>query len=514
MQHCDTIIIGAGHNGLVCATYLAQKGQRVVVLEGADTPGGLGRQREFHPGFHTSVAHSLSHFSQTVARDLKLALHGFDTPIETLPTIGMSPDQQHVVLQGDSISGVSAEDQRAYRDYTRLMHRFADTLDPFWLKTIPRSGHNSLSELLTFGKMGLNVRRLGRADMREFLRIMSLPVRDLMDEFFDSDILKAMLGWDALIGGKMAPRSPNSAVLALLYRLAGDTRGAHSIPRGGVNGLIEALCSVATASSVEIRCSAAVERIRIEGTSEGLAVRGVILKNGEKINADRVVSSADPSQTFLKITGVEYLDIGFTNRIRRLRCEGYVGKLHIALDGLPEFTGLKNPAGRMIIAPDLDAMEFSFDDAKYGNCPDTPVLEVIIPSLHDSSMAPNGQHVLSAHVMYIPYALKGGWSSQARNQACERAIDVLAKYAPGIRQQIIHQEFLTPADLEQQYGVTGGHWHHVEFSMDQMLMMRPTYEAAQYRTPIPGLFLCGAGCHPAGDITGAAGHNAAFEILR
>jgi phytoene dehydrogenase-like protein len=514
LQRYDTIIIGAGHNGLVCSAYLAQKGQRVLVLEAAETPGGLGRQREFHPGFHTSVAHSLSHFSQKVARDLKLASHGFDTLQKTLPTIGMSPDQEHVVLKGDSVSGVSSEDQRAYRDYTRLMHRFADSLEPFWLKAIPRVGHNSLSELLTFGHMGLNIRRLGKADMREFLRIMALPARDLMDEFFDCNVLKAMLSWDGLIGAKMAPRSPNSAVLALLYRLAGDSRGAHSIPRGGVNGLIEALCSAATASSVEIRCSAAVERIRIEGTSEGLAAKGVILKSGETIDADRVVSSADPRHTFLELTGVEYLDIGFTNRIRRLRCEGYVGKLHLALDGLPEFKGLNNPGGRMIIAPDLDALEFSFDDAKYGNCPDKPVLEAVIPSLQDSSMAPDGQHVLSAHVMYIPYSLKGGWSSQARSKVSERAIDVLAEYAPGIRQQIIYQEFLTPADLEQQYGVTGGHWHHVEFSMDQMLMMRPTYEAAQYRTPIPGLFLCGAGCHPAGDITGAAGHNAAFEILR
>jgi len=426
----------------------------------------------------------------------------------------MSLDHEHVVLEGDGVSGVSPNDQNAYRAYSRLMHRFADALEPFWLRTIPRIGHNSLSELLTFGQMGLNIRRLGKKDMREFLRIISLPARDLMDEYFENDVMKAMLSWDGLIGAKMAPRSPNSAVLALLYRLSGQTRGAHCIPRGGVDGLIQALCASATDSSVEVRCSATVDRIRIEGTALGLAARGVILQNGETIDADRVVSSADPRATFIDLVGARNLEIGFTNRIRRLRCDGYVAKLHLALDGLPEFKGLERPGGRMIFASDLDTLEFSYDDAKYGHSPEQPVMEAVIPSLHDDTLAPRGQHVLSAHVMYVPYALKGGWNAQARNQLCERAIDILARHAPNIREQILHQEFLTPADLEQQHRVTGGHWHHAEFSMDQMLMMRPTYQAAQYRTPISGLFLCGAGCHPAGDITGAAGHNAANEILR
>jgi phytoene dehydrogenase-like protein len=168
----------------------------------------------------------------------------------------------------------------------------------------------------------------------------------------------------------------------------------------------------------------------------------------------------------------------------------------------------------MIIAPDLDAIEFAFDDAKYGECPTDPVMEIVVPSVHDASLAPDAQHVLSAHVMYVPYRLKGGWTTAAREQICERAIDTIARYAPRIRDEIIDQEFLTPVDLEQQHRVTGGHWHHTELAMDQMLMMRPTYEAAQYGTPIPGLFLCGAGCHPGGDVTGAAGHNAAREILR
>lgn len=514
MDRYDSIIIGAGHNGLVCAAYLAQSGQRVLVLEASAKPGGLGADREFHPGFHASIAHTVSHFSEKIANDLKLASHGFGASAKSLPTVGLSRSEEHVVLHQDAISGTSTDDADAYQRYARRMRRFADVLKPFWLKTMPRIGNNSLAEMLTFAHMGLNIRRIGKQDMQEFLRIISLPARDLMDENFDNDILKATLSWDGLIGSKLAPRSPNGAVLAMLYRMAGESRGAHAIPAGGVNGLVDSLCAAATKSGAEIRNSANVSRIMISGDSDGLKTAGVQLVDGEKIEADCIISATDPQRTFLELVGVEYLDIGFTNRIRRLRCDGYVAKLHLALSELPAFNGLEQPDGRMIIAADMDAIEFAFDDAKYGECPANPVMEIVIPSLHDASLAPAGQHVLSAHVMYVPYRLKGGWTDAARQQICERAIDTIAQYAPRIREQIMHSELLTPADLEEKYHVTGGHWHHTELSMDQMLMMRPTYEAAQYRTPIPGLFLCGAGCHPGGGLMGGAGHNAAREVLR
>lgn len=499
---------------MVCAAYLARGGQRVLVLEASDLPGGLGAGREFHPGFHASVAHTVSHFSEKIAADLKLATHGFDTTSNLLPTIGLSANGEHVVVHNGSLSGVNTADAENYQEYSRLMRRFAAVLKPSWLKTMPRIGATSISDLLTWGRLGLGMRMLGKNDMREFLRIASLPARDIMDEFFDDELLKATLSWDGLIGSKLAPRSPNSAVLAMLYRMAGDSSGAHAIPAGGVAGLVESLCRAATTSGTEIRTGAAVGRILIDGSADGLATKGVQLVDGEKIEADRVISATDPKRTFLDLLGVEHLDIGFTNRIRRLRCDGYVAKLHLALDGLPEFDGLQQTDGRMIIAPTMDAIEFAYDDAKYGECSNKPVMELVIPSVHDASLAPDGQHVLSTHVMYVPYRLKGGWNAAARDSICERAIDTIAQYAPRIREQIIHKEFLTPADLEKDYRVTGGHWHHAEFAMDQMLMMRPTYEAAQYSTPIPGLFLCGAGCHPGGDIMGGAGHNAAKEILK
>jgi len=510
----DSIIIGAGHNGLVCAAYLAKSGQRVLVLEASEATGGLAANREFHPGFHASVAHSVSHFSKKVANDLKLVSHGFAATSKPLATIGLSTNNEHVILHEGSVTGVGADDAAAYSSYSELMQRFAEALKPFWLKKMPRIGATDLSDLLTFGHMGLKIRTLGKKDMREFMRVATLPARDLMDENFDNDILKAMLGWDGLIGSKLAPRSPNAAVLVMLYRMAGESRGVHSVPAGGVAGLINSLCKSATASGVEIRNNAAVNRVLISGSADGLLAIGVHLDNGEKIEADRVISATDPKRTFLNLVGVENLDIGFTNRIRRLRCDGYVAKLHLALNEAPEFAGLQQADGRMIIAPELDAIEFAFDDAKYGECSKNPVMEVVVPSMHDASLAPSGQHVLSAHVMYVPHKLKGGWSDAARDDIRNRAIDTIARYAPGIRDQIIHSEFLTPADLEQKYHVTGGHWHHTEFAVDQMLMMRPTYGAAQYSTPIPGLYLCGAGSHPGGDLMGAAGHNAAREILR
>jgi phytoene dehydrogenase-like protein len=281
-----------------------------------------------------------------------------------------------------------------------------------------------------------------------------------------------------------------------------------------VTGLIDALHSAALAAGVEIRTGSPVQRIQVQGSQDGLVANGVQLGTGENFAADRIVSSADPQTTFLKLVGVENLEIGFTNRIRRLRCGGLVAKLHLALGGLPTFTGVESLDGRLFIAPDMDAIEFAFDDSKYGQSSQRPIMEIMLPSLHDASLAPDGQHVLSANLMYVPHALKGGWNDAARAALCERVIDTIGGYAPGIRDLILHQELLTPADLEQGWHVTGGHWHHTEFALHQLLMMRPTYEAAQYRTPIPGLFLCGAGSHPGGDVTGGPGHNAAREILR
>jgi phytoene dehydrogenase-like protein len=512
LQDYDTIIVGAGHNGLVCAAYLAKSGQRVLVLEAGQSPGGLASTREFYPGFKVSVAHTINQFSPRIVEDLQLARHGYPDSGEPLATLGLDLQGNHVRVHRGSISGVSTEDASKYGDYSALLQRCAAALQPSWMKTMPGVGANSLRELLTFAQVGIKLRLLGKQDMREFFRIAALPARDLMDENFSSELLKASLSWDGLIGSTQAPRSPNSTVLTMLYRMVGEHAGAHSIPGGGIKALINALVAAATGAGAELRCDSAVAKIRVEADDNGLRATGVEMTDGTQLSAGRVISATDPKRTFFDLVGVEHLEIEFCNRINRLRSDGFVAKLHLALSDLPTFRGLDVPDGRMIIAPDMDTIEFAWDDAKYGHCPQQPVMEVVVPSLRDPSLAPAGQHVLSAHAMYVPYRLKGGWNEAARNVLQESLVNTLCRYAPGLREQILHAQLLTPAELERDWRVSGGHWHHTEFAMDQMLMMRPTYEAAQYSTPIPGLYLCGAGCHPGGGLMGGPGHNAAREI--
>lgn len=508
MANYNSIIIGAGHNGLVCAAKLGLAGQSVLLLEASETVGGLAGSREFHPHFRVSAAHAARHFSKAVAMDLDLKSHGLKADAGARRTVALSADGNHLTLGDNTLLGASDADRNAYASYRKKMQRFADALEPFWLKTIPRIAPGKLVDMLTFARMGLNIRRLGKAHMREFLRVFALPMRDLMDEHFESDMLKALLSWDGLIGSKSAPRSPNNAVLTLLYRMAGNTLNCR------VGDLVGALESTANDAGVEIRTGARVDRILVEGDASGLRISGVKMQDGETIQTDRVVSSADPQTTFLNLLGVENLEIGFTNRIKRIRNKGQVAKLHLALNKLPEFNGLDRVEGRLIIAPGLDAIEFAFDHSKYGEFSERPVMEITVPSTEDPSLAPEGQHVLSAHVMFAPYNLKVGWNEVSREALAEKAIAVMEPYLPGIRESIIGSELLAPPDIERIYGASGGHWHHVEMAVDQMLMMRPTYEAAQYATPVPGLFLCGAGCHPGGDLTGAPGYNAAREILR
>jgi len=500
----DAVVIGAGHNGLVCAACLAQSGQRVLVLESSPVVGGLAAAREFHPGFRAPVAHTVNHFSSRVARELDLARHGFRCPASPPAVTGFGDNGAPVSLSGDALRGVAERDRDAWREYSRLMRRFAAKLGPFWGKTMPRLGDNRAAGLATFAHLGLNLRLLGKRDMGELLRLVALPARDLMDEFFTDDALKVILSWDGLVGAKLAPRSPNSSVLTMLYRMSGEPGGP---------GLVEALRAAAGAAGVEIRTGSPVAAIEVDADAGGQRARGVRLASGEAIAAPAVVSCADPATTFFDLLGAGHLEIGFANRIRRLRNKGYVGKLHLALSELPRFPGLERPDGRIILAPALDAIELAYDDAKHGHGSQTPVMEIVIPSLADPSLAPPGRHVLSAHVMYVPYDVRDGDNEALRRTMTERAMDVIEKYAPGIREITLHREFLTPLDIEQAFGLRGGHWHHVEVAADQLLMMRPTYEAAQYRTPVPGLYLCGAGAHPGGDLTGYPGHNAAREIF-
>ncbi|MDH5171093.1 MAG: NAD(P)/FAD-dependent oxidoreductase [Gammaproteobacteria bacterium] len=504
----DVIIIGGGHNGLVCAAYLAKAGRKVLVLEAASGVGGLGATREFAPGFRAAVAHTLPQLGRQLVKDLDLGRHGFSLAADALPTIALAPAGGHITITADGLEGASPADSTAYATYLKLMKKFARAIDPFWHKRPPMLGSGGLRDAATLGQFGWNLRTLGKTDMREMMRMIALPARDLMDEYFESPLLKAALAWDANIGSKLAPRSPNNAVIALLYRMSGDLTGGLPLARGGTGGLTDALAAAAAAHGAQIRTGSAVARIVVE---QGRAV-GVELAGGELIRAPKIVSNADPKTSFFKLLGARHLDIQFTNRINRLRMNGQVAKLHLALDGLPDFTGLAEPGGRLLLAPDMQFIENAFDAAKYGGYARELPMEVLLPSLHDDSLAPAGQHVLSAQVQYAPYNVQGGWDAH-RDSFLDNTMASLERYAPGIRDRVVASELLTPADLEQQFGVTGGHWHHGEFALDNWWMNRPTYGASQYRTPVPGFYLCGAGAHPGGGIMGAAGSNAARAIL-
>jgi len=504
----DIVIIGGGHNGLVCATYLAKAGRKVLILEACSQAGGLGATREFAPGFKASVADTLPQLGRQLVRELELERHGFSLAADALPTVALSTTAGHTSIGADGLVGASAADTASYQSYLQLMKKFAKAINPFWHKRPPVLGSGGLKDAATLGQFGWNLRTLGKTDMRELMRMIALPARDLMDEFFECPELKAALSWDANIGSKLAPRSPNNAVLALLYRMSGDLSGGLPLPQGGSGGLTDALAAAARSHGAELRMDSPVAGVTVE---QG-RVTGVELASGETIAADRVVSNADPKTSFFKLLGARHLEVQFTHRIDRLRTDGYVAKLHLALNRLPDFTGLEKPEGRLLLAPGMDFIENAFDAAKYGGYARELPMAVLLPSLYDPSLAPQGQHVLSAQVQYAPYAVKGGWDAH-RDAFLENVMSSLERYAPDIRDCVVASELLTPADLEQQFHVTGGHWHHAEFALDNWWMNRPTYGASQYSTPVPGFYLCGAGAHPGGGIMGAAGRNAARAIL-
>lgn len=504
------IIIGAGHNGLVCAAYLAKAGNQVTVLEAAEQVGGAAITREFAPGFKVSAgAHLLFMLDKKVREELSLDSAGLSLSQQDIKTTALAEDGNHLVISGDSLQGanISDSDQVAMKEYRRLMNRFAGVINRLNNRIPPRIGTRDRNDWVSLAKTALDVRLLGRDDMREFLRIAGINIYDVLQENFENPLLKGALSLDGVLGTNLGPRSNNS-VFCALHRFSG-LQGM-SVPRGGMGAVSDAIAAAARKQGAEIRTSAVVTRILMDGDR----VSGVELQGGEQLAANIVVSSADPKTTFLGLLGARNLEAGFTRRVQNIRMRGNVAKLHLAMDDAPEFKGLnQNQLGdRLLIAPDIEYVERAFNQTKYGEYSTQPVAEISIPSVHDDSLAPPGKHVLSAVVQYAPYQLKTGWSEEKANFT-DRVIDLIDSYAPGIRSRIIHSELLTPVDIEEEFRITGGHWHHGELSIDQFLMLRPVPHSAQYAAPVNGLFLCGAGSHPGGGVMGSAGRNAANAIL-
>jgi phytoene dehydrogenase-like protein len=509
------VVIGAGHNGLVAAATLARAGREVLVLEAAAQVGGAAITREFAPGFRVSaVAHLLHLLDPVVIRELELARHGLNLARAALATVALSDVAEPLVLDGNRLVAgpASAADRAAYTDFIDRMRRFAAVIARQHGRIPPRLAWDRWRDALPAAAFAFDVRRLGQADLREFLRVVTMPVHDVLEESFESPSLKGALALDAVLGTRLGPRSGNS-LFTYLYRLGGSVDGrpgALAIPSGGMGAVSEALAAAARAAGAEIRLSSPVEAITLAGER----VSGVRLASGEPLAATIVASSADPKTTLLKLLGARHLEAELARRVQHLRSTGTAAKLHLALAGVPAFRGVAGPllGERLVIAPDPGYVDRAFNPAKYREYSGQPVFEITIPSLHDASLAPPGKHVLSAIVQYAPADLAAGWSSR-RDAFRELVLGALEHYAPGIRRQILAAELLTPADIEREFRISGGHWHHAELALDQFLMLRPVPGIAQYALPVVGLYLCGAGCHPGGGVMGTAGRNAARAIL-
>ena len=506
------VIVGGGHNGLVCAAYLARAGRKVLVLEARDILGGGASTTSFAPGYHVSgLAHVLHSLSPKVCKDLNLESAGLQRGI-AIDTISLDRDGNHLTLGLNEVSGggLSQDDLQAYKAFKKEFRSYAQALEPLMMNKPPRLKDMDKRDLFTLASLGWKLRfGLGTKSMREFLRVGGINIYDVLNEVFDNPLLKGALAADAVMGQHMGPRTPNT-VLTYLHRLRGEAQGPQSLPPGGMGQVVEALSEAARKAGVAIRTGAKVRQILV---SDG-KVKGVELESGEQLDASIVISNADAKTTFLDLVGTAELDAMFAHRIHTIRARGNVAKLHLALKGPPRIVGLsaEQLGQRLLVAPDMRYVEHAFNHAKYGEYSEQPVLEITIPSVADSTLAPAGHHVMSVSASFAPYALKQGWD-KCHSAFADKIIALIEQYAPGLSTQIVARELLTPVDIEAQYNVKGGHWHHGELTIDQSFMMRPIHGAAQYDTPVSGLFLCGAAAHPGGGITGVPGHNAAQRIL-
>lgn len=503
MPSCDVIIIGGGTNGLAAAGRLAKAGRKVLVLESAAVAGGGATTREFAKGYKVSaVAHLLNLLDPRVEQGLGLHLSFAATNISTT---ALSSTGDHLVLQGnygETISGGLPEaDRTSWLELRQKLMRFANVLKPFKAMTPPRLGKGVGNEMLKLAGLGLKIRGLGRDDLREFMRLMLINVADVLDDELKDERLKGVVAFDTVLGAHLGPRSPNSLLL-LLNRLAGETL---SLPAGGMGSVAVAMAKAVQALGVDIRVNAKVKSVNIVGDR----ATGVTLQNGDVIDATTVISAINPKTTFLDLVGPRYLDTGMVRRAGNILMRGNAVKLHLALKGAPNFKGA-DLRTRLVIAPSVRVVEDAFNPVKYGEFSHDPVMEIVIPSAFEEGFAPKGHHVLSAIVQYAPVLM----DAKARAAFLKRIMATLESYAPGIGKLVVKSELLTPEVLERQYGFVGGNWHHGELAAEQMLFLRPFIGAAQYETAIPGLWLAGAGSHPGGGISGAAGWNAAERILK
>ena len=518
----DAVVIGGGHNGLTAAAYLGKAGRKVLVLERRHVVGGAAVTEEVFPGFKFSVcSYVVSLLRPEIIRELDLPRHG----LEILPLDGTftpMPDGDYLWRVNDhaktrrEIARHSKLDAEAYDEYGKAMVQMARFVKPILNMTPPDPLSRDPRDLTKFWFLARRFSRLADADRYNQLQLMTMSAVDFLDQWFETDVLKATMAASGIIGTFLGVRSPGTAYV-LLHHYMGEIDGAFrswGFARGGTGAISHAIADAARETGVEIRLRAGVARIQVKG---GQAT-AVVLDSGDEIRADVVLSSVDPNQTFLRFIDERELPGDFVDEVRCYKFRGSSGKVNLALDALPDFTCLPGDGphlrGAVSISPSVDYMERAYDQAKYGEFSRRPYIDMVIPSLTDPSVAPPGKHVLSCFVQYAPYRLATGTWDEQRDAFGDAVIDTLAGYAPNIRNIIVHRQVVTPLDLEREWGLTEGNIFQGELTAEQLFFARPVPGWAQYTTPIRNLWMCGSATHPGGGIMGAPGRNAALRILK
>jgi phytoene dehydrogenase-like protein len=521
------VVIGGGHNALITAFYLAKGGFKPLVLERRDIIGGGAVTEEFHPGFRVSaLSHTLGPLRADVAQDMQLEKFGLEILPADPRVFAPAPDGRALLFYNDAaktagaITHLSAKDGARYTEFAAALEEIASVFRQLCSITPPSIDHPSPEDFWNLLKTGLGIRGLGKTGIFDLLRWGPMAVADFAAEFFDTELLRAVIAARGIFGANLGPWSAGSTAV-LLLRAAADSHpvGSATFPRGGLGEFSRALGEAAKQAGVEIRVGAEVRQIR---TKNG-AVAGVVLAAGEEIACEAVVSGVDPKRTFFNLLDPANLDPVFAMRMKNFRSVGSVAKVHLALGTLPNFPSLANAvgadgfqqalSGRIHIGHEIDYLEKAFDASKYGEISAAPYLDVTIPTLLDPSLAPEGKHVLSAYFQYAPYKLRSGTWNDRYSELSKITIKTLSAYAPNLPNIVEAVQVITPEDLESVYGFTGGHIFHGELALDQIFTMRPVLDWARYQTPVKGLFLCSNGTHPGNGLTGASGANAAKEII-
>jgi phytoene dehydrogenase-like protein len=516
MSDHDVIVVGGGHNALVAAALLARAGLKTLILERRAVIGGAAITEELHPGFRVSTLAHAAQPARAVIDELRLSDHGLHLIDPDPYLFAPVPDGRSLILSRDteataaSIAQFSRLDSSSFLEFRSVISRIAAFMSDTLENPPPDIEQSTRAELWWLLRTGRRFRGLGKKDAYRLLRWAPMPVADFVAEWFEGEPLRAAIAAPGIFGTALGPRSAGSTAVLLLQSALGD--GRPKLVRGGLGALTSALASAARAAGVEIRADSEVARIDVFNSQ----VSGVTLASGERLRSRIVASNADPRRTMLGLIDPVELAPGYLERMRSYRCVGQVAKINLALSDLPRFASADATAlrGRIHIGPTLEYMERAFDASKYGAYSSRPCLDVTIPSLTDPGLAPAGAHVMSINATFAPYRLRGSDWTRAAPAFADAVIDVLAEYAPNIRDVLLHRQVITPADLEARYSLTGGHIFHGELALDQLFTMRPLLGWARYRTPINGLYLCGAGTHPGYGVSGLSGLNAAREILK